>query len=286
MLSVILLLLAILIPAVQVARESARKAACQNKLRNIALAVQQFHDEQGWYPPGQAGGSIGFGPRRRTWSWLARLLPYIGHQDLYDRGGIPTKTLMDSGIMAVAVQDYLCPSAGGERATANTEDLVGMEVGLTNYKGVSGANWGYDDTTGGTFRTMYRNRGTNGSYDGLGKGDGVLWRSDYLSRLRPSNISDGLSVTFLVGEDLPRHNRWCSWPYANHAYGTCAIPPNHQPLDVSDWRETWSFRSVHPRGLNFALADGSVTFVDERIAWAVYRAMATRDGSETHRLAP
>ena len=51
-------------------------------------------------------------------------------------------------------------------------------------------------------------------------GDGIFWRSDYTAALSEKNVTDGLSHTFLAGEDLPEKNRWCSWPDANNAYGT------------------------------------------------------------------
>jgi prepilin-type processing-associated H-X9-DG protein len=114
----------------------------------------------------------------------------------------------------------------------------------------------------------------------LGKGDGILWRSDIDYRITKNHVLDGLSTAFLLGEDLPEANRWCSWPYSNNAYGTCAIPPNFTFADPNWWPNTWSFRSHHPGGLQFAFADGSVRFVQETIALQVYRALATRRGKE------
>jgi hypothetical protein len=94
-----------------------------------------------------------------------------------------------------------------------------------------------------------------------------------------------LSNTFLIGEDRPEKNRWCSWPYASHAYGTCAIPPNYKKPDGTDfhpldWYNTHGFRSSHPGGLQFAMADASVRFVTNDIDLKVYRALATIRGSE------
>ena len=124
-------------------------------------------------------------------------------------------------------------------------------------------------------------QGKNGSSEGLENGDGILWRSDYLRPMRQRDITDGLSHTFLIGEDLPEKNVWCSWPYANNSHGTCAIPPNYTNDTPIWWPNTHSFRSAHPAGLGFALADGSVHFISEEIAIETYRALATRAGGET-----
>ncbi|MDA1052499.1 MAG: DUF1559 domain-containing protein [Planctomycetota bacterium] len=281
-LAVIATLAAIIAPAVQSAREAARRAYCQSNLRQIAFGVDTFQDAHGTYPSGQFGSSFGWGPNSRAWSFLARILPFVEHDTVYSTGGLPNSTLFSSGIADQDIHLFRCPSAPGDGNGARRDagNLQGFAVGITNYKGVSGANWGADETFGGPFPTPWANIGTNGSYDGLSHGDGVLWRSDYRIRLRRNAVLDRLSQTFLVGEDLPRENIWCSWPYANNAYGSCAIPPNYTHADPTDWKSTWSFRSTHPGGLNFAIGDDSVRFVAETIDLAVYRALATRAGSE------
>jgi prepilin-type processing-associated H-X9-DG protein len=100
-----------------------------------------------------------------------------------------------------------------------------------------------------------------------------------------TDITDGTSNTFMIGEDVPSKNRWCSWPYANNAVGTCAIAPNARrpgggEYDPGDWQNVYSFRSRHSGGLQFAYADGSVHFVSNSIDLSVYRAMATIRGGE------
>jgi prepilin-type processing-associated H-X9-DG protein len=148
---------------------------------------------------------------------------------------------------------------------------------------VSGANWGADDSLPSNqddIGTLFPNLGKNGSSDGMNDGDGILWRCDYTAALSEKNVTDGLSHTFLAGEDLPEKNRWCSWPYANNAYGTCAIPPNYMYQDPIWWPNTQSFRSRHPAGLNFAMADGSTQFINQDINLTTYRALATRAGGE------
>ena len=281
--AIIGILMGLLIPAVQSGREAGRRMSCQSNLHQLALAVTEFHDAMGQFPQGQCGGTIGFGPDTQAWSWMARILPYIEENDVYQNGAIFTQTLSQSGIANRQIRSFLCPSDAyswrGPRTDAG--NLVGFAVGQTNYKGVSGANWGSDTSqSSDDIGTDWPNPGTNGSGDGLDDGDGIMWRSDYLRPVRQKDVTDGLSHTFLSGEDLPQYNTWCSWPYANNAYGICAIPPNFIYEDPDWWPDTQSFRSAHPAGLNFALCDGSTHFVNQEIDLAIYRALATRAGGE------
>ena len=287
-LGIIGILLSLLLPAVQKVREAAARTQCASNLRQLALAVHNYHDTHRYFPYGQFGGPYGAGPDSRAWSWLAQVLPFVEQDNLYRQGGIPNTTLRQSGVAGQRLPLFLCPSdpssANGPRSNAG--NLAGFPVGLSNYKGVSGANWGDDlEGIGPFIDTDWRNRGTNGSFDGLSQGDGMFYRVDYRRRLRLVQISDGTSNTFMLGEDVAALDEWCSWPYANNAYGTCAIPPNVKrpgggAYPPGYWPNTWSFRSRHPGGLQFATADGSVHFIDDSIALPTYRALATIRGGE------
>jgi prepilin-type processing-associated H-X9-DG protein len=288
-LALISVLLALLLPAVQKVREAAARAQCANHLRQLALAVHHHHDCLRRFPYNQFAGNYGAGPNSQAWSWLARLLPYLEQEAIYREGNIPSATLARSGVADRAIALFLCPSddsGWGPRTDAG--NLPGCPVGLTNFKGVSGANWGDDlEGIGPDIVTDWRRAGVpNGSFDGHAEGDGIFYRMDYRRKLTLTNIRDGVSNTFMIGEDVPRLNQWCSWPYANNANGTCAIPPNVRAPDggaypPDDWQNTESFRSRHPGGLQFAFADASVHFVADTIDLGVYRALATINGGET-----
>ena len=211
---------------------------------------------------------------------------------------MPNNKLSQSKTSLTAIATDLkilyCPSDRSPRVRNNSANLEGFDAGVTNYHGVSGSNWGVDGyPSEGNFNTPFRNQGTNGSYNGLEKGDGIFWRADIRSgNLRITSITDGTSNTFMIGEDVPELNAHNAWSYCNGANSTCAIPPNTGvtvptgtppslgPADWWNWPERYSFRSRHPGGLQFAYADGSVHFVKDSIALQTYYALATIKGNE------
>jgi prepilin-type N-terminal cleavage/methylation domain-containing protein/prepilin-type processing-associated H-X9-DG protein len=288
-LAIIGVLIALLLPAVQKVREAAARAHCSSNLRQIALATHSYCDAHGWFPTDTL---TDYGSDYPTWSWLARVLPFVEQNNLYAQANIPVNTLYQSrDLVADSIKVFFCPSdnadlLGPRSDAADLGEYPGGPVippfilaGQTNYKGVSGANWMWGDP-------QWHNPGSNGSWDGLADGDGLFYRGDFLHPKRITDISDGTSNTFMIGEDIPSKNHWCSWPYANNAEGTCAIAPNARrpdgtEYDPNDWMNVYSFRSRHPNGLQFAYADGSVHFISNTIDLATYRALATIRGGET-----
>ncbi len=287
-------LIALLLPAIMAAREASRKSHCQNNLRQIGVGVQAHHAARGYVPASQFLGPYGEGRDSTAWSWLAYLLPYVGEKNLYREAGVPTKTMAQSAGVASQVPLYLCPSDGfsnaGPRTGAGnlhtTPTLGEFRIGQTNYKGVCGSNWGSDGSLNlNDIGTDWPHSGPDGSWDGQDNGDGVLGRSDSKRLRRFSMVLDGVSHTFMAGEDLPEKNIYCSWPYANNAHGTCAIPPNVVPQTGHSYRpDFWpnvnGFRSNHSGFVAFVYCDGSVHLISDTIDLKVYRAMATIAGHE------
>jgi prepilin-type N-terminal cleavage/methylation domain-containing protein/prepilin-type processing-associated H-X9-DG protein len=286
-LAIIAVLIALLVPAAQRVREAANRTSCRNNLRQIAIAVHHYHDQNGFLPPdslvGRNWGTATQGQNwgYANWSWLARILPYIEKGDLYREANIPTNTLEASQAWcAAAVKTYLCPSDNTISGAPRTDqwNLAPRPIGQTNYKGVIGSTWIYSN------EARWNNQ-PPGTPDGLEYGNGLFYRNAFQKKRRFADAIDGLSNTFLIGEDVPEKNRHCSWPYANGSTGTCSIGPNSKRLDGSeyspdDWPNVYSFRSRHPGGLQFALADGSVHFISDGIALTLYRALASADGGE------
>jgi prepilin-type N-terminal cleavage/methylation domain-containing protein/prepilin-type processing-associated H-X9-DG protein len=305
--AIIAILIGLLLPAVQKVREAAARSSCQNNLKQLALACHNFHDSYGFLPydcSPEAANSTTWGMGGTNWSWIAHVLPYIEQQNLYNSiaaapvlpagvssGNIDQVKLSDAEAAATAagvpsylgttIKTLLCPADNpADALKTNRADLSGHTIGLTNYKGVSGANWQWGGfTVAGTGTT-------NGDTNGLADGDGLFFRGDGNKKKKLTDITDGTSNTFMVGEDIPAYNQWCSWPYSNNAVGTCAIPPNYQmppamAANPGNWPDGYSFRSFHTNGLQFAYADGSVHFITQSIDMPTYRAMATIKGAET-----
>lgn len=287
MMAIIAILIGLLLPAVQKVREAASRIKCQSQLRQLALAVHHYHDHQGRFPVNSLPTRDGpFASTEKSWSWIARVLPYIEQENLYRLGGIPSHTLYE-GREAVQQQIpiLLCPSDPSSHTGPRLDDRnlgplypPSIPAGQTNYKGVSGSNWSWGEA-------RWHHQGANGSWDGLNEGDGIFYRTDWMRPKSFSSVMDGLSNTFLIGEAVPSKTEWCSWPHANSATGTCAIAPNAVAIDgtpfpVHKFENNSGFHSLHPNGVHFAFADGSVRFVRDQIELENYRALATIQGGE------
>jgi prepilin-type N-terminal cleavage/methylation domain-containing protein len=256
--AIIAILIALLVPAVQKVREAAARTQCQNNLKQIGLAVHGFHDAYKRIPyNGNRGGS---GTSSDSWSFFARMLPYLEQEPLYTRAGIDTALLKNNVAESTNIPTFFCPSDDAKDNspgpnTAN-DGATGSPMGLTNYKGVMGSNfcWG-----------AWANNGAKGNCDCFNdprRGDGMFWRDDITYHRTLSAITDGLSNTFMIGEDIPLLDCWCAWPYANTAIGSCNNPPNTN-LDLvygictaavvgadSAWQNTFGFRSRHMGGVD------------------------------------
>jgi len=161
-------------------------------------------------------------------------------------------------------------------------------MGLTNYRGVSGSNWGFN--TSGTFTTAFPVSDTslgpspNPAQDGLDHGNGIFYRTDGNRKLYLRTILDGTSNTLMIGESSHSFDQHCGgWAYPNYVNGTCAIPLNFSDPGKSytNWPNRYSFKSYHTGGGNFCFADGAVRFLTNGINMTTYRGMATIKGEES-----
>ena len=277
--AIIAMLVTLLLPAVQSAREAARRAKCMNNLKNIGLAIQNFHSAHNRIPKSH-NYETDYNLSGR--GWITATMPFFEEQARYDvmepyfSGSYAQKTGINhpdlANVVTQPIEIFRCPSAP-DTLTAKSDRLWSqIEMALTNYKGVIG-------------NTRMGNAGV-GSPDCHRTPDcrGLFWRYSHLRTIRFKNVVDGLSKTFLAGEDLPRYNNHTALYHGNGDYSSTHFPPNIKPLDpttiVGNWPLSMTFRSDHPGGLHFAFLDGSTAFIQDSIDFDTYRYMSTRNGEE------
>jgi prepilin-type N-terminal cleavage/methylation domain-containing protein/prepilin-type processing-associated H-X9-DG protein len=288
--AIIAVLIGLLLPAVQKVREASQRAACSNNLKQIVLATHSFHDVNHYFPTNsqnEGGWDWSFQQKAKSWSWLARLLPYLEQQNLLSELNVDKNTLGDNkDLLTIGLKIFYCPSDNASSLNpsdnrANLGKIAGNPwtyAATSNYKGVTGDCWCWGN---------WKSKNCTDACNGLNTGNGMFAsRDDVRNKIKLTEIPDGTSNTFFVGEDIPLLNAHCTWPYANGSLGTCAIPPNqNKPNGGMDiylgWPDLYSFRSRHPGGLQFGFGDGSVRFVSDNVPLTIYRAFATRNGNES-----
>jgi prepilin-type N-terminal cleavage/methylation domain-containing protein/prepilin-type processing-associated H-X9-DG protein len=289
--AIIAILVGLLLPAVQSAREAARRLQCSNRQRQLGLATLTYNTANQVIPISLDGsGSTRHGPSPSTYEnghgWILAVLPFIEQQALFDvfanNGGFDGNMHAGQGIKSAACRSAVqtplaglqCPS-DGQASKLETQQWQwnNIEVAVTSFKGVMGdSRMGSTSTFGGT---PYCN-------DGHEECNGLFWRNSYQYPNRYNNMRDGTTNTFMIGEDLAEYNRHSMWAYSNGDTSSTYAPLNYNPNppDPGTWWEMRGFRSLHPGGATFCMADGSVHFINESIALDLYRALSTRNGGE------
>ena len=280
--AIIGILVAMILPAVMSARESARRTQCKSNIKQLVLAMHHYHDSHRMFPINYGIGL--FTVENRGASWLQMILPVVEQQNLYRRIrlGRPLSDPRNSEVARTPVPVFLCPSDTHNSRMDFRSNVPGTWA-VTNYKACAGSNWNWGEfgpsaTSKGRFR---------GNPDGLDHGNGIICRGSgrpVVTRIR--HIRDGTGTTFAVGESVPEWSRHNWWWWFNATTATCAIRLNYkkQPdLQVEmegDWWHNYSFLSRHSGGANFGMADGSARFVSEDINANVYKMLGTIQGGE------
>jgi len=293
--AIIAILIAILLPAVQQARAAARRTQCQNNLKQIGLALHNFHDLQGAFPPARLVldgirtlSSDGTTAGVDEPSWLIRILPHLEQATLFSKWDLykPFGTHSQE-IRQTVVQAYLCP----ERHAGTSPIAPDSSVVITLPCGCGG---GVQHIPGGAVVDYVANHGdiTPGAtgmptdfYWG-GRGTGVIISSHpklkgtdiaagWEDQVAIRDIHDGTSNTVMVGEPFIPDGEMTKSPYNGPAYfgrhfqnfsriGGPGVPFAHHP---GDQRGTlYSFGSAHSGVVQFSLADGSVRGISTSVS--------------------
>ena len=286
--AIIAVLIALLLPAVQAARESARRTQCLNNLKQIGLAIHNYHGTHDTFPPGYISNTQGnqstgqdIGP---GWGWGAMLLNNLEQSPLYNSVNFSLLT-SDPGSQTVRMASlsvFLCPSNAGVTGPLTIKDGTGnvLVSDLTpgQYVAVAG-QWEPEEFPAPNNGIFYRN-----------------------SRIGLRDITDGSSNTLMAGERSQNvaNATWvgmipfgqaCNnpkWPVQDCEASNVLIlghtgpSPDEAWIDVPNYKKAGAddFHSLHPGGCNFLFGDGSIRFVKETVNPQVFSYLATRAGGE------
>jgi prepilin-type N-terminal cleavage/methylation domain-containing protein len=264
--AIIGILIGLLLPAVQYAREAARRMQCMNNLRQIGLALHNYESATRRLPSGWSTVRQTADP---GWGWCVALLPFMEQSNLHQ--SLDFRLDISHPFHEIArktsVPTFLCPSEARDK-----QFEIGGEPGEE-----------HDVDAGNKIFTMSR-----GSYSGVFgtleiedvpyAGDGAFFGN---SRIQFRDFIDGLSNTLIVGE---RSSRWGGTVWLGRIDGAAKAEarlvgstdhtPNYREGHFDD------FSSYHSAGVHFVLGDGSTRMINDSIDLTIYQAMATRSGGE------
>lgn len=259
--AIIGILVALLLPAVQAAREAARRTQCQNNLRQYGVAIHNFHDARKKLPMGNVWA--------RMWTFQSRILPYMEQDNIYKLINYDyPATCFDYGASQQAINRNLDPGLYMVPVDICPSDPLGGRVSETNASTV-----GYHGTT--EYLGVMGTSSTNN--------DGTFYSN---SNIGLQHLLDGTSNTIIMGErGIPDDLYW-GWTYCGAGYdGTgdgdnqCSTQYPFSP-GKSDGAHNLHFWAHHPGGGHFLFGDVSVNFMSYTVNFATFQALSTRQGGE------
>ena len=279
--AIIAILIALLLPAVQQAREAARRASCKNNMRQLGIALHNYHDTFGTLPPGWIGvsqrradveGESGFG-------WGTMILPNLEQSPIYSTLNFsrPMDVAPNRPELSRFLTVFACPS-DPKPDVFKIEDRNGTEIELatSNYMGVFGTVELHGcENPPGTFPV---------SSSGQCRSDGAFFHN---SAVRFRDFIDGSSSTLLIGERTTFND-----PDEGLFYGTWsgALPEveeaparilGHAEHPPNEREHAEDFGSSHVGGAQFVLGDGHIQFISDSIDEEIFSSLATLAGGET-----
>ena len=287
--AIIGILIALLLPAVQAAREAARRINCTNNLKQIGIGLHIHHDSvrrlpAGWVSNSGVDGTTG-------WGWASAILPHMENASFAEdmlQQHLPINDGANEVARVTVFPGYRCPSDNGK----DTSSIAGMTIGTSNYVGVHG---GYPSgTTYPVNTTLLLLLGASTPI----RGNGTFYHN---SRVCFRDMTDGTSNTLVVGERAVKtvpstlvnpspavyYSTWVGNPRAVGAtdpygparcVGAAITAPNSEEEIPDDYQQ--GFGSPHPGGSQFLIGDGAVQMVNDEIDRLVYKQICTVNGGE------
>jgi prepilin-type N-terminal cleavage/methylation domain-containing protein/prepilin-type processing-associated H-X9-DG protein len=297
--AIIAILIGLLVPAVQKVRESANVTQCLNNLKQIGVALHNYHDSHGALPSGHVETQDGSGNYHYGTNWAISILPYVEQENLYRsyNSAVDNQDRSNQAFAQTYVPIYACPSDpnfnkvlapetigpnGGSQPNPPLLFMTGSYKAMSGVGDASSAN-----NFGGYWNQVQAALHVHPAGRGAFHGDGA-------SMLRPErfgNVKDGLSNTIFVGE---RHttthaSRGAFWADSFNLYSLGASWPYSSTLladydlcksQVAENFCKYGWGSVHPGGINFLFGDGSVRSIPVSIDMDVFMALSTINGGE------
>ena len=278
--AIIGVLVALLLPAVQMAREAARASQCKNHLKQLGLALHQYHDVMGRLPPGWAANKPEGVP---GWGWMPAVFPYLEQRNLDEnliQRRLPIAAPQNQQARETAIPVLLCGSDAQPKLFTifggADEDHEEHEEGSEEHAE------GNIDVGTALFRIARTNYvgvfGTSEIEETPAAGEGAFF---FQSRTRFAQVTDGLSNTVMVGERGTKRGNsvWAGViEGANEAMVRVVGIADHAPNDPHHHFD--DFSSFHPGGVHFVFGDGSVQRIGNSIDLKVYQALCTVMGGE------
>jgi prepilin-type N-terminal cleavage/methylation domain-containing protein/prepilin-type processing-associated H-X9-DG protein len=287
--AIIGILVALLLPAIQAAREAARRTQCNNRMKQVALALHNYHDTIGRFPFATVcnidGGAPGMSTNARQ-SWFHMILPFVEQTAYYDLivprieaqqfpGGWPENT--------VVIDTFMCPSDPlnpktvqqgfhGNILPCHGSSHAGSGTGQTNGMFYPRSKTRIRDVTDGTSNTVMlgeiRLQADSIAAQGVGN---VVCGSTHDLRGRYHNTYHGnATFTTMRSPNTPVGDR------TQYCNGTPQVPCRECATTNGEIHA----RSWHPGGVHVAMADGSIRFIGDSIDQAAFQALGTRAGGE------
>jgi prepilin-type N-terminal cleavage/methylation domain-containing protein/prepilin-type processing-associated H-X9-DG protein len=301
--AIIAVLIALLLPAVQSAREAARRASCVNNLKQLGIALHNYHDTMGAFPPGFLSimNPVTFDNAGPGWCWAACALNQMEQVPLYNSINFVLGVELPANQTArlTVVASCLCPSDAFVQRTFTVVDssTSGATIGAPICNVASSNYLGSVGTGDPSSLYPFIIDDDNGP-PGRDNGNGIFFRNRSVNL---ATVTDGTSQTFMVGERSQNLSRgtWtgavtnAAVPLVKLQSGAGFDPEGGSALVLSHTGEVhgpnspsgqahgdqyWSF---HPGGANFLFGDGSVRFIKEQVGLKVFQSLATRSNGET-----